>query len=53
MRGVVHGYYDNQYIEEGYNSEPSYQASLERFRSVGLWPWQPQNISGLLQTIIS
>jgi hypothetical protein len=50
---IVYGYYNNQYIEEGYNSQQSYQAALKRFRLVGLWPWQSQNISGLLQTIIS
>lgn len=50
---IVYGYYNNQYIEEGYNSKKSYQAALKRFRLLGLWPWQSQNISGLLQTIIS
>ncbi|MBD2364864.1 hypothetical protein H6G36_27485 [Anabaena minutissima FACHB-250] len=50
---LIYGYHNNQYIEEEYNGEQSYQAALERFRSVGLWPWQLQNINGLIQTIIS
>ncbi|BCL40075.1 hypothetical protein [Nostoc sp. MS1] len=50
---LIYGYHNNQYIEEEYNGEKSYQAALQRFLSVGLWPWQPKNISGLLQTIIA
>ncbi|MCC2693914.1 hypothetical protein [Nodularia sp. LEGE 04288] len=50
---MIYGYHNNQYIEEEYNDEQSYQAALERFRLVGLWPWQPQNINALLQTITS
>ena len=38
---------------KGYDDEESHQQAIQRFRSVGLNAFQPQNIISLLQTIIS
>ncbi|MBN3946376.1 MAG: hypothetical protein HWQ38_07745 [Nostoc sp. NMS7] len=50
---ILYGYYNNEYFEEGYDDEESYQQAIQRFSSVGLNAFQPQNINSLLQTIIS
>lgn len=50
---ILYGYYNNEYFEEGYDDEESYQQAIQRFRSVGLHAFEPQNINSLLQTIIS
>ncbi len=50
---ILYGYYNNQYFEEGYDDKKSYQQAIQRFSSVGLNAFQPQNINSLLQTIIS
>jgi len=50
---IIYGYYNNEYFEEGYDDEESYQEAIQRFSSVGLNAFEPQNINSLLQTIIS
>jgi hypothetical protein len=50
---ILYGYYNNQYFEEGYDDKKSYQQAIQRFSSVGLNAFQPQNINSLLETIIS